>query len=125
MLLEKLKGQEAFKAMGRLVGCFREMFQTDSLIEIVQTKEKGWILKFFEVSLEDRSDLWLKMFTILNPDIPEEEVSVGSVITFAYQIYSDKQIMTLFFSQSEQTVKEPSGSPMENSGATEVTSIPS
>lgn len=125
MLLEKLTGQEAFKAMGRLVGCFREMFQTDSLIEIVQTKEKGWILRFFEVSLEDRSDLWLKMFTILNPDIPEEEVSVGSVIAFAYQIYSDKQIMTLFFSQSEQTVNEPSGSHTENTEATEVTSIPS
>lgn len=125
MLLEKLKGQEAFKAMGRLVGCFREMFQTESLGDIVKAKEQGWILKFFEVSLEDRSDLWLKMFTILNPDIPEEEVSVGSVIAFAYQIYSDKQIMTLFFSQSEQTVNEPSGSPMENTGATEVTSIPS
>lgn len=121
MLLANLKGEQAFKAMGKLVGCFRDMFTDEKLQPIAAERKTGWILDFFAVSLEERSDIWLRMFLILNPEMTEDEVNIGAVIKFAYDVKSDEQIMTLFFSQSEQTAKQPSGSPTEITEETEAT----
>lgn len=123
MLLDKVKGRNAFKAMGTVVGCFREMFKNKQLAEIAKAKEKGWILDFFSISLDECSDIWVTMFLTLNPEINEEDITIPAVIHFAMDIKNDPELMSLFFSQSEQTDRTSSGSPMENIEETEVTPI--
>ena len=123
MLLDKVKGRNAFKAMGTIVGCFREMFNNEQLAKIAKAKEQGWILDFFSVSLDECADIWVRMFLTLNPELNEEDISIPAVIHFAMQIKADPEMMSLFFSQSEQTDRMSSGSPTENIEATEVTPI--
>mgnify|MGYP007013892989 CR=1 FL=1 len=120
MRLSDIKGQDAFKAMGSIVGCLRDMFSDERILQIVNEKKKGWMLDFFSVSLEERSDLWMRMYLVLNPDTKEEDVSVGSVIKFAYDFKNDPELMSLFFSQSEQTENSSSGSLTENTKVTDL-----
>ena len=112
MRLSDIKGQDAFKAVGKVIGCLRELFKDEALSAIVREKEAGWILDFFAVSLEKNSATWEKMFRILNPDV--KEYSLGSVIRFAYDFKNDPELMSLFFSQGEQMENKSSGSPMVN-----------
>ena len=114
MKLSDIKGKDAFKAVGVVVGCLRDLFQDEVLSKISTEQKKGWILDFFTVSLEDHSDVWIKMFLALNPDMEEEDVSLGSVIKFAYEFKNDPELMSLFFSQGEQMEQTSSGSPMVN-----------
>lgn len=114
MKLSDIKGQEAFKVMGTMIGCLREMFSDKELGKIATEQKAGWVLDFFSVSLEKKSDIWMRMYLILNPDTKEEEVSLGSVIKFAYDFKNDPELMSLFFSQGEQTEKTSTGSPMVN-----------
>lgn len=118
MRLSDIKGEQAFKAVGQIVGCLREMFEDDNLAKIVDNENKGWILEFFQISLENKSDVWMKMYKILNPDV---EVTLASVIKFAFDFKNDPELMGLFFSQGEQMVKNSSGSPTENTEAPETT----
>lgn len=120
-MLKDLKGNEAFKAMGRVIGGFRKLFKDPTLAEIAAKKPQGWILEFFEISLDEHSDIWMDMFLALNPDKAEEDISLGSVIKFALEIKNDEEIMSLFFSQSDQTENTPSGSLTENTEETEKT----
>jgi len=110
MKLSEIKGQEAFKAMGTVVGCLREMFQDKKLNKITSEQKTGWLLDFFSVSLEEKADIWMRMFLALNPDMKEEDVSVGSVIRFAYDFKNDPEMMSLFFSQSDRMEKTSIGS---------------
>ena len=110
MKLSEIKGQEAFKAMGTVIGCLRDMFQDKKLSKITTEQKAGWLFDFFTISLEEKSDVWMKMFLALNPDMKEEEVSVGSVIRFAYDFKNDPELMSLFFSQSGRMEKTSIGS---------------
>ena len=114
MKISDIKGQEAFKALGAIIGCLRELFQDKQLSKITTEQKAGWLLDFFSVSLEKKSDVWMKMYLILNPDKKEEEVSIASVIKFAYDFKNDPELMSLFFSQGDQMVRTSSGSPMVN-----------
>lgn len=116
MRLNEIRGTNAFKAMGVLVGCLKTMFNNPVLKEIVKNKgeDNSWVLSFIEKSLEELPDVWMKMFLVLNPDLKEEEVSVANVVHFAYEFTNDPEIMSLFFSQSNQRVKESSGSATGN-----------
>ena len=121
MLLDNLKGNEAFKAMGRVIGGFRKMFEDKDLAIIAAEQKSGWILAFFEKSLEDHSDIWTEMFLTLNPDKAEEDITLGTVVKFAIEVKNDEEIMSLFFSQSGQTESNPSGLPTENTEETATT----
>lgn len=119
MKLSEIKGHEAFKAIGTVVGCLRDMFKDEKLSVLVTEQKAGWLMEFFSESLDKHSDIWMKMFLALNPDMNEEDVSVGSVIKFAFDFKNDPELMTLFFSQGEQMVNNYSGSPMVNIEETE------
>lgn len=121
MRLSEIKGEQAFKAIGQIVGCLRELFTDEKVLKIVTEQQKGWMLEFFQTSLEERSETWLKMYLILNPETDVNDVSLGSVVRFAYDFKNDPELMSLFFSQSEQTVKNFSGSHTENIEETETT----
>lgn len=121
MKLAEFKGEEAFKKIGKVVSCLRKMFEDKRLAMIAKAQNEGWILAFFEISLAEHSDLWVKLYLELNPDETEEDISLQSVIHFAYEFMNDKELNSLFFSSSEQTAMTSSGSPMENTEATETT----
>ena len=110
MRLSDIKGEQAFQVMGDVIDCLREMFADEKVIKVVNDKKQGWILEFFSVSLKERSDVWMKMYLALNPDVKKDDVSLGSVIKFAYDFKNDPELMSLFFSQSEQTEINSSGS---------------
>ena len=110
MRISDIKGEQAFKVMGEIIDLLREMFSDKKVIKVVNEKKQGWILEFFSVSLKERSDLWMKMYLTLNPDVKKDDVSLGSVIKFAYEFKNDPELMSLFFSQSEQTETNSSGS---------------
>ena len=120
MRLSDIKGQDAFKAMGSIVRYLREMFSDEKLAKIAIEQKKGWLLEFFSVSLEEKSDLWMRMFLVLNPDTKEEDVTLGTVVKFAYDFKNDPELMSLFFSQSEQTENNSSGSLTENTKVTDL-----
>lgn len=119
MRLSDIKGQDAFKVIGSVIGCLRDMFKDEKLRKIATEQKTGWLLEFFSMSLDNHSDIWMKMYLALNPDIKEEDVSVGSVIRFATEFKNDPELMSLFFSQGEQMQNSYSGSPMVNTEETE------
>lgn len=121
MRLSDIKGEQAFKTIGAVVGCLRELFKDEKVNKIVQNQEPGWILDFFSLSLEGNPDVWMKMYLLLNPDVERNDVSIGSVIKFAYEFKNDPELMTLFFSQSDPTEKKSTGSLTENTEATDKT----
>lgn len=114
MRLSDIKGQDAFKVIGTVVGCLRDMFKDEKLSRIVREQKAGWLLEFFSMSLDNHSDIWMRMYLALNPDVDEENVSVGSVIRFATDFKNDPELMSLFFSQGGQMENNYSGSPMVN-----------
>lgn len=114
MRLSDIKGQDAFKAIGTVVGCLREMFKDEKLSKMVMEQRSGWLLEFFSASLDNHADIWMRMYLALNPDMKEDDVSVGSVIRFAYDFKNDPELMSLFFSQGGQMQNNSSGSPMVN-----------
>lgn len=118
MRLSEIKGEQAFKAVGQIIGILREMFADEKLAKIVNDEKSDWVYEFFQVSLERKSDLWLKAYKVLNPD---EEVNLANVVKFAFDFKNDPELMGLFFSQGEQMVKNSSGSPTENTEAPETT----
>lgn len=120
-MFDSIKGNEAFKAMGRVVGGLRKMFKDENLAKIAREQKSGWILEFFEISLDEHSDIWAEMYLALNPDKTPEDISLGSVIRFALDLKNDEEFMALFFSQSEQTESNPSGSLTENTEETATT----
>ena len=109
MRFSDIKGQDAFKTVGKIIRCIQEFFKDEKLRTISIEKKKGWILDFFAESLENKADVWEKMFILLNPDV--KEYTLGSVIKFAYDFKNDPELMSLFFSEGEQMQKESSGSP--------------
>lgn len=119
MRLSDIKGQDAFKAIGEVVGCLRDMFKDEKLRKIATEQKTGWIMEFFSDSLNNHSDIWMRLFLILNPDTKKDEISVSSVIRFAYDFKNDPELMSLFFSQGEQMENSYSGSPMVNTEETE------
>lgn len=121
MKLSEIKGQEAFKAIGAIVGCLKEMFKDMELNKIVSEQKAGWLLDFFERSLETQSAIWTRMFMVLNPDVKEDEISLGTVIRFAFEFKNDPELMSLFFSQGGQMVNSYSTPPMENTTEIEKT----
>lgn len=115
MKLSEFKGEEAFKVMGRTVGCLRAIFQDEKVLAITQAKEKGWILEFLEYSLCEQSNKWLDLYCILTPQAKRSEVSTQDVITFASDFTNDEQLMSLFFTQSRTMMPKTSiGSVTEN-----------
>lgn len=119
MRFSDIKGQDAFKTVGKIIRCIQEFFKDEKLRTISIEKKKGWILDFFAESLENKADVWEKMFILLNPDV--KEYTLGSVIKFAYDFKNDPELMSLFFSEGEQMQKESSGSPTVNITETEKT----
>ena len=117
MKLSDIKGQDAFKTVGKVMRYIKDMVSDPVLNKIITEKKAGWILDFFAESLENKADIWEKMFVALNPDVTE--YSLGSVVKFAYEFKNDPELMSLFFSQGEQTENTSSGSPMVTSEATE------
>lgn len=111
MKLSEIKDEQAFKAIGQIVGVLREMFADEEIAKIVTDEKKDWMYELFQISLEKRADLWKKVYVILNPDT---EVNLANVIKFAFDFKNDPELMGLFFSQGEQIVKTSSGSPTEN-----------
>lgn len=115
MRLNEFKGEEAFKVMGRVVGGLKAIFQDKKAIEIIQGKEAGWMMDFFQYTLTEQSKQWLDLYCILTPDAKRDSVSTSDVISFASEFMNDEQLMSLFFSQSRMiTSKTSSGSAMEN-----------
>ena len=114
MRISDIKGEDAFKVLGQVVGYLRDLFQDEELSEIATTQRKGWLLEFFSTSLEKKSDTWMNLFLALNPDKKKEDISIATVITFAYDFKNDPELMSLFFSQGGQTVNNSSGSPTVN-----------
>ena len=121
MKLTDIKGQDAFKAMGIVIGCLRDMFSDKKLSKIVAKQDDGWLFDFFTISLDEKSDLWLKMFLALNPDKNADDVNIASVVKFAYDFKNDPELMSLFFSQGGQMVNKSSGSHTDNTTVTETT----
>jgi hypothetical protein len=119
MRLSDIKGQEAFKTIGKVIGCLKKLFNDEELQKIATEQPTGWILDFFEKSLEKQSDIWMEMFLVLNPDKTEKDISLGSVISFAYDFKNDPELMSLFFSQGGQMANSFSTPPMENTTETE------
>lgn len=118
MRLSEIKGEQAFIAVGQIVGILREMFADEKLAKIVDEEKKNWVYEFFQASLETKANLWMKAYKVLNPD---EEVNLANVIKFAFDFKNDPELMGLFFSQGEQIVKKSTGSPTENTKETVTT----
>lgn len=113
--LSEFKGEEAFKVMGRVVGGIKAIFKDEGALKIIQNKEAGWMLDFFEYTLVEQSAKWLDLYCILTPNAKRSEVSTQDVITFASEFMNDEQLMSLFFSQSRMiTSKTSIGSATEN-----------
>lgn len=121
MKLSEIKGQEAFKTIGKIVSMLRKLYENEKVLKIAKEQKAGWIMDFFSVSLEENPDVWMGMFLVLNPAVKEADVNLGSVIKFAYDFKNDPELMSLFFSQGEQIVKTSIGSPTENTEETEKT----
>ena len=119
MRLSDIKGQDAFKTVGKVMRCIQDLFKDEKLILIATEKKKGWIIEFFAESLENKPDIWERMFILLNPDV--KDYNLGSVIKFAYDFKNDPELMSLFFSQGEQMQDKSSGSPTVNTTETEKT----
>lgn len=115
MKLSDIKGEEAFRVMGRLVSILKRMFSDEKAQKIILEKQEGYLMTFFEYSLGKQSADWLEMFVALNPDKKAEEVTPMDVIAFAYEFMNDEQMMSLFFSQGGTMIQKTSiGSATEN-----------
>lgn len=118
MVLDKFKGNEAFRVIGKVIHEFKSFYDNKKVMEIVaegrKDKNTRWVLEFLEVSLSEEPEKWMNLFLVLNPDKKAEDVTTFDVFKFGNEIVSDPTMMNLFFSQSRTVVPISSGSAMEN-----------
>ena len=118
MVLDKFKGNDAFRVIGKVIHEFKSFYDNKKVMEIVaegrKNKNTKWVLEFLEVSLSEEPEKWMNLFLVLNPDKKAEDVTTFDVFKFGNEIVSDPTMMNLFFSQSRTVVPISSGSAMEN-----------
>lgn len=118
MVLDKFKGNEAFRVIGKVIHEFKSFYDNKKVMDIVaegrKSKNSNWVLDFLEVSLSEEPEKWMNLFLVLNPDKKASDVSTFDVIRFGNEIVSDPTMMNLFFSQSRTVAPISSGSAMAN-----------
>lgn len=118
MVLDKFKGNEAFRVIGKVIHEFKSFYENEKVMKIVAEGRKqsnnNWVLDLLEVSLSEDSEKWMKLFLVLNPEKKAEDVTTFDVFRFANEFISDPTLMNLFFSQSRTVVPISSGSAMAN-----------
>lgn len=118
MVLDKFKGNEAFRVIGKVIHEFKSFYENEKVMKIVAEGRKQnntkWVLDFLEVSLTEDSEKWMKLFLVLNPEKKAEDVTTFDVFRFANEFISDPTLMNLFFSQSRTVAPISSGSAMAN-----------
>lgn len=118
MVLDKFKGNEAFRVIGKVIHEFKSFYDNEKVTKIVTEGRKqsnnNWVLELLEVSLSEDSEKWMKLFLVLNPDKKAEDVTTYDVFIFANEFISDPTLMNLFFSQSRTVAPISSGSAMAN-----------
>ena len=118
MVLDKFKGNDAFRVIGKVIHEFKSFYDNKKVMDIVaegrKDKNTKWVLEFLEVSLSEEPEKWMNLFLVLNPDKKAEDVTTFDVFKFGNEIVSDPTMMNLFFSQSRTVVPISSGSAMEN-----------
>ena len=104
MVLDKFKGNEAFRVIGKVIHEFKSFYDNKKVMDIVaegrKSKKANWVLEFLEVSLSEDPEKWMNLFLVLNPEKKAEDVTTFDVIRFGNEIVSDPTMMNLFFSQS-------------------------
>lgn len=118
MVLDKFKGNEAFRVIGKVIHEFKSFYDNEKVMKIVTEGRKqsnnNWVLDLLEVSLSEDSEKWMKLFLVLNPEKKAEDVTTFDVFRFANEFISDPTLMNLFFSQSRTVAPISSGSAMAN-----------
>lgn len=118
MVLDKFKGNEAFRVIGKVIHEFKSFYDNKKVMNIVaegrKQKNSNWVLELLEVSLSEEPEKWMNLFLVLNPDRKAEDVTTFDVFRFANELLSDPTIMNLFFSQSRTVAPISSGSAMAN-----------
>ena len=118
MVLDKFKGNEAFRVIGKVIHEFKSFYDNKKVMDIVaegrKSKKANWVLEFLEVSLSEDPEKWMNLFLVLNPEKKAEDVTTFDVIRFGNEIVSDPTMMNLFFSQSRTVAPISSGSAMAN-----------
>lgn len=118
MVLEKFKGNEAFRVIGKIIHEFKAFYENEKIMKIVsegrKNKDPKWLLTFLETSLSEEPEKWMNLFLVLNPDKKAQDVTTFDVFKFGNEIISDPVMMNLFFSQSRTVVPISSGSAMAN-----------
>ena len=119
--LQKFKGEDAFRVMGRVVRVLRSIFQDEKCVEIINKRDPNnnlWMLDFFDYTLMEQSGKWLELYCTFYPEVAKENVSTEDVFTFAYDFMNDDKMMSLFMSQSQ--MNEPKTSIGSATESTEV-----
>lgn len=119
--LQKFKGEDAFRVMGRVVRVLRSIFEDEKCVEIINKRDPNnnyWMLDFFDYTLIEQSGKWLELYCTFYPEANKNEVSTEDVFTFAYDFMNDDKMMSLFMSQSQ--MKEPKTSIGSATESTEV-----
>lgn len=118
MVLDKFKGNEAFRVIGKVIHEFKSFYDNKKVMDIVaegrKKKDSRWVLEFLEVSLSEEPEKWMNLFLVLNPDKKADDVTTFDVFRFGNEIVSDPTMMNLFFSQSRTVAPISSGSAMAN-----------
>lgn len=118
MVLDKFKGNEAFRVIGKVIHEFKSFYDNKKVMDIVaegrKSKNTKWVLEFLEVSLSEEPEKWMNLFLVLNPEKKAEDVTTFDVFRFANEFISDPTLMNLFFSQSRTVAPISSGSAMAN-----------
>lgn len=118
MVLDKFKGNEAFRVIGKVIHEFKSFYENEKVMKIVtergNQKNNNWVLELLEVSLSEDAEKWMRLYLVLNPEKKAEDVTTFDVFKFANEFISDPTMMNLFFSQSRTAVPISSGSAMEN-----------
>lgn len=118
MVLDKFKGNEAFRVIGKVIHEFKSFYENEKVMKIVtergNQKNNNWVLELLEVSLSEDAEKWMKLYLVLNPEKKAEDVTTFDVFKFANEFISDPTMMNLFFSQSRTVAPISSGSAMEN-----------
>lgn len=118
MVLDKFKGNEAFRVIGKVIHEFKSFYENKKVMKIVaergNQKNNNWVLELLEVSLSEDAEKWMRLYLVLNPEKKAEDVTTFDVFKFANEFISDPTMMNLFFSQSRTVAPISSGSAMEN-----------
>ena len=72
MVLDKFKGNEAFRVIGKVIHEFKSFYDNKKIMDIVaegrKTKNSNWVLELLEVSLSEEPEKWMNLFLVLNPE---------------------------------------------------------